>query len=552
MDYREVYEKWMGDSFIDKKDREILQSIKEDGDLIKELFYKELSFGTAGMRGKIGIGTNRINKYQIAKATQAYANHLNERGLGDSGIAIAYDTRHKSKEFAEIAARVLLENKIRVYLFKDIRPVPQLSFTVRYLNTAGGIVITASHNPKEYNGYKLYSDYGGQLVPDDMAPVIKAFFDIKSFDQIKIYKGNLQNHPLFSFTGKEIDEPYIQELLKLGTCAESEKDIKIIYSPIHGTGMTCVPEVLKRSGFINVYIVKEQNTLDPDFSTVKVPNPENKEALDMSLNLARKIDADLVMATDPDCDRVGIAVKDENGKFLLLNGNQMGALMTDYIIRHRPHMPEDAVIIQTIVTSNLGKKIALQAGIEVMEVLTGFKYIGEKISQFEREQSKTFIFGYEESYGFLSGTHARDKDAVNACLLLAEMAACYKMKGKSIYERLNEIYKQYGFYYELLHNIRFDTVDGMDRMKNILTKLRENPLSEIDGERIIITDYLYDDTGLPRENVLKYQLESDSWVAIRPSGTEPKLKIYFSAVGQSRASAEKKCERMKNEILSYM
>jgi len=315
--------------------------------------------------------------------------------------------------------------------------------------------------------------------------------------------------------------------------------------------MICVPELLKRNGFKNIHIVKEQSTLDPDFSTVKVPNPENQEALNMSLHLARKIDADLVMATDPDCDRVGVAVKNEEGNYILLSGNQIGALMLDYLIQYS-HIPNNAIMIQTIVSGNLGKRIAQNAGVEVMEVLTGFKYIGEKIAQFEKEQSKTFIFGYEESYGFLSGKHARDKDAVNACMLMAEMASCYKKRGKKIYNRLFEIYEQYGYYYEYLHNIRFDTVDGMDKMKKILTQLRDNPLLEIVEEKVAITDYLYGNTGLPKENVLKYQLESDSWIAVRPSGTEPKLKIYISGAAKSMESAKEKCKRMKDQIMDYI
>ncbi len=552
MGYEETYDQWIKDPFIDEEDKKTLQSIKENKTLIEELFYQDLSFGTAGMRGKIGIGTNRINKYQVAKATQAFSAHLNASGVGDAGIVIAYDTRHKSREFAETAAKVFLGNNISVYLFKDVRPVPELSFAVRYLKTAGGIVITASHNPKTDNGYKLYSDYGGQLVPEDMRPIIKAFSDIDSFNKIKIYKGNLKTHSLYSEVGDEIDEAYYKEVLKLRTGTRVDKEVKIVYSPLHGTGITCVPEILRRSGLNNLNIVEEQNNRDSNFSTVKAPNPENKEALDMSLILAKKIDADLVMATDPDCDRVGIAVRDQKRNYLLLNGNQIGALLLDYLIQYSAHIPEKAVMIQTVVTSNLGKRIAESAGIEVMEVLTGFKYIGEKITQFEKQQSNAYIFGYEESYGYLSGTHARDKDAVNACLLLAEMAACYKLQGKTIYDRLAELYEQFGFYYEILHNVRFDTVNGMEKMRKILTKLRENPLSEIDGEIVSITDYLKDETGLPEENVLKYKMKSDSWVAIRPSGTEPKLKLYFSSVAKSEKEAKEKCERMKQEITKLL
>lgn len=553
MDAYKVYAEWLSDPFVKTEDKEYLKSIIEDKALVEELFCRDLSFGTAGMRGKIGVGTNRINIYQVAKATQAYANHLINTGVNEAGVAIAYDTRHKSKEFAETAARVLLGNNVPVYLFEGIRSVPELSFTVRYLNTAGGIVITASHNPKEYNGYKLYSKYGGQLVPDAMMPIIDEFSKMDSFRQIKMYDQDFKQHPLFTSLGNEVDEKYYEAILKLQRNPDIKKeDIKIVYSPLHGTGMYAVPEVLKRSGFTKVYVTAEQNCIDPDFSTVNVPNPENAEALDMSIKLADKHNADIVMATDPDCDRVGIAVKEDVGKYIILNGNQIGALLIDYLIHGDGNIPENAVVIQTIVTSNLGKNIAEKAGVEVREVLTGFKYIGEMMTRFEEDKKNTFLFGYEESYGFLSGNHAQDKDAVNACLLLAEMAAFYKTQNKTVYDRLTEIYEQFGYYFEYLYNITFEGIDGMAKMDNILSKIRNHPLREIDGEKVTVTDYLMDNTGLPKENVLKFNMESGSWVALRPSGTEPKFKIYFSCVDKSMQKSEEKCQRIKTEILTKL
>ncbi|MCG8483668.1 MAG: phospho-sugar mutase [Clostridia bacterium] len=548
MEASAVYQEWLQNPLINEGDRTYLESIKEEETLIEELFYRNLVFGTAGMRGIIGIGTNRINIYQVAKATQAYANALSQLGFNKKGIVIAYDTRNFSKEFAEEAARVLLQNDIKVYLFDDICSVPELSFAVRHLDTDGGIVITASHNPKEYNGYKIYSSYGGQLVPGDMEPIIKAFNKIESFSSIRIYSGELYDHPLMVSIGKEVHEAYYKALLKTSISDDINKNIRIVYSPIHGTGMRCVPEILKRRGFVNIDIVQEQNLPDISFSTVKVPNPENEETLTMAVNLAKKKDADLVLATDPDCDRVGIAVKDEQGRYTLLNGNQIGALLIDYIV-HAGQLPENAVMIQTVVTSGLGKNIAEAGGVEVLEVLTGFKYIGEKMTEFEQKKNKNFILGYEESYGYLSGNHARDKDAANACMLLAEMAGYYQLRGSSIYQRLTQIYHQHGYYNEKLHNITFDGIDGMNKMGKILDMLRANPFSTIDNEPVSVTDYMYDETGLPKENVLKYNMESGSWVALRPSGTEPKFKIYFSAVAETQSLSIEKCNRMLEQIV---
>lgn len=547
MEANKVYQQWLENPLINQEDKTYLESIKEKEALKKELFYRNLPFGTAGMRGEIGIGTNRINIYQVAKATQAFANVLNRTG-SDKGIAIAYDTRKFSKEFAEEATRVLLQNNIKVYLFDDITSVPELSFTVRHLNTDGGIVITASHNPKEYNGYKIYSSYGGQLVPEDMEPIIKEFSKI-DFSNINKYTQDLQKHPLMTYIGEDIHEQYYSELLKRSVNDEIDNHIKIVYSPIHGTGLQCVPEILKRRGFQNIHIVQEQNQPDPSFSTVKVPNPENEEALTMAVNLAKQKEADLVLATDPDCDRVGIAVKNEENEYLLLNGNQIGALLIDYIVNAGTCLPENAVMIQTVVTSSLGKKIAEGAGVEVLEVLTGFKYIGEKMTEYEKSKEKTFILGYEESYGFLSGNHARDKDAANACMLLAEMAGYYQHKGSSIYQRLKQIYEQYGYYQEKLHNINFKGIDGMEKMNTLLDNLRTNPFSIIDNEPVKATDYLNDDTGLPKENVLKYSMEDGSWVALRPSGTEPKFKIYVSAVAKTKEESIKKSDRMLEQII---
>lgn len=552
MDAQTEYQRWLADPFIDSSDKDYLIKIKDEKALIEELFYRNISFGTAGMRGIIGIGANRINKYQVAKATQAYADSLNNKYKGSVKIAIAYDTRHYSAKFAEMAARVLLENGIQVCLFEGVRPVPELSFAIRCLKAQGGIVITASHNSKEYNGYKLYSSYGGQMVSEDMQPIMDQFNNLEDSSKIKLYKGHLKEHKLFTSIGKDIDELFFNEILRLQLTDDIDLDTRVIYSSLHGTGVTCVPEILRRKGFRNVFTVKEQDQPDPDFSTVALPNPEDPKALTKAIELAQKENGDLVIATDPDCDRVGIAIQNGEGRYVTLNGNQIGALLIDYILSYKKERGKHPVIIQTVVTSGFGKKIAESQGVEVVEVLTGFKYIGELMTAYEKSQEKTFLFGYEESYGSLAGMHARDKDAANACMLLSEMAACYKKQGKNIYQRLQALYEKYGYYYDAVHNIAFEGISGMQKMSQIMDYMRSLPIKEIDGQNVWLTDYMSKNTGLPFENALKYILEDGSWVALRPSGTEPKLKIYFSMAAESMEKAQSKCERIKTFVLEKM
>lgn len=548
------YYRWRKNPFLTEEEKEYLKSIEEDEKTIEELFYQDLSFGTGGMRGVIGVGTNRINRYQVARATQAYCNALVKKfgGRVEKRVAVGYDTRNRSEEFADVAVRVLLGNGVAVAAFKGPKPVPEMSFVIRELGLEGGILITASHNPKEYNGYKLYSNYGGQLVPDDMEPIIEEFGKIQEFRQIRSYVGHLRINSIMNKIGPGLDNRFQDRVCSLAIHQGEEIDLEmgVVYSALHGTGAFCVPQVLEKRGFENVWLVEEQMEPDPAFSTVAVPNPEDHNALKMAIDLAKEKGAEIVLATDPDCDRVGIGVRDENGDFRTLTGNQIGALLIDYILRYKKDLPADPVMVQTVVTGGLGKKIAKKAGVDVREVLTGFKYIGELMTEMEQGGKGNFIFGYEESYGCLSGTHARDKDAANACMLLAEMAAFYKKNGTTILKRLSEIYDEYGYFADQIENIAFTGVGGMDRMKAVMAKVREGRPASLAGKAVTMTDFLNDETGLPKENALKFELEDGSFAALRPSGTEPKLKMYFSCSGGSMAEAEQLCSDLKKDLLA--
>lgn len=547
------YYKWWGNPFLTDEEKAYLKSIENDENLIEELFYQDLSFGTGGMRGIIGVGTNRINGYQVARATQAYANALVKKHHGrvNKRVAVGWDTRKLSDEFGDVAIRVLLGNGIAVAAFKAPKPVPEMSFAIRELNLEGGILITASHNPKEYNGYKLYSDYGGQLTPEDMEPIIEEFKNIQEFNQIRKYVGYLRLNSIMNKIGPGIDIRFQERVCTLAIKKDEEidREMGIVYSALHGTGAYCVPQVLEKRGFENVFLVEEQMEPDPEFSTVAIPNPEDHNALKMAIDLAVEKDAEIVLATDPDCDRVGIGVRAEDGTYQPLTGNQIGALLIDYILKYRKDIPENPIIVQTVVTGGLGKKIARKAGVEVREVLTGFKYIGQLMTKLEEEGGGSFIFGYEESYGCLSGTHARDKDAANACMLLAEMAAFYKKQGTTILKRLAEIYEEYGYFADQIENIAFTGVGGMDQMKGVMDRVRAAKPTALSGNAVSMTDFLNDDTGLPKENALKFELEDGSFAALRPSGTEPKLKMYFSCSGSSMEAAEQLCGALKQALL---
>lgn len=559
MDYRKVYEQWASDSYFDEKTRAELKAIENDDKEIQERFYKELEFGTGGLRGIIGAGTNRMNVYTVSKATQGFANYIKKQG--DSavkmGVAIAYDSRRMSPEFAETAALVLNGNGIKTYLFESLRPTPVLSFAVRHLGATAGIVITASHNPPEYNGYKAYWADGGQVpFPRDME-IIKEVSAVTDFKDIKkAEKEQAEKDGLFNIVGKEVDDEYVKNVkaqLINPDIIKSHSDLKIVYTPLHGTGNIPVRRVLKEVGFENVNVVPEQEKPDSEFSTVGYPNPEDPKAFTLAMKLADKIGADIVVGTDPDADRVGAVVKNSKGEYVILTGNMTGVLLTEYILsskKEKGTLPENGAVVSTIVSTDLTKAIAKNYGVDYFEVLTGFKYIGEKIKEFEKDGSHTYIFGFEESYGCLAGTYARDKDAVVASMLICELAAYYKSKGMSLYEGLQEVYKKYGFYKETIKSITLKGIEGIENMKKIMDTFRADSPKEIGGKKVAeardydagtFKNYETGEEGcvnLPKSNVLYYVLENGTWFCVRPSGTEPKIKIYFGAKGDCAKAAQ--------------
>ncbi|NLM05064.1 MAG: phospho-sugar mutase, partial [Clostridiales bacterium] len=536
MQIMKEYEKWLSDPYFDSETRLELESIKDNKSEIEDRFYKELEFGTGGIRGKIGAGINRINKYTIRKATQGLANLIKKNGTEavNRGVVIAHDPRHMSKEFTLEAALVLANNGIKSYVFNDLRPTPELSFAIRYLNAMAGIVITASHNPPEYNGYKVYWEDGAQMANKLTQEVSNEINKIDSLHGIlPMEKEKALELGLLEYIGYEVDDAYIEAVkgqsLRPEVIEKLGRDFKIVYTPLHGTGNIPIRRVLKEIGFENVFVVPEQEKPDPEFSTVNYPNPEERAAFELSIELAMKENADLIIGTDPDCDRVGAVVKNMEGEYIVLTGNQTGALLVEYILStldEKDNLKEDGIVIKTIVTSEMGADIAKAYDITVLDTLTGFKYIGEKIKEFEKTGEHTFIFGYEESYGYLSGTYTRDKDAVVSSMLICEMAAYYKSRGLTLYEGLLELYEKYGYYLEDLKSITLEGRAGSEKIQSILNGLRENPPTHMGGYEIIkIEDFLKQDK-LPKANVLKLHIEGDSWMALRPSGTEPKLKIY--------------------------
>ncbi|MBU5676676.1 phospho-sugar mutase [Alkaliphilus sp. MSJ-5] len=562
------YKLWLESPFIDEVTKIELESIKEDKKEIEDRFFKELEFGTAGLRGVIGAGTNRINKYTVRKVTQGLADYIKTTGeSGKSrGVVIAYDSRRMSMEFAEETALVLAGNGIKSYLFKDLRPTPQLSFAIRYLNCISGIVITASHNPKEYNGYKVYWEDGAQIAAKEAEGIIDSIACVKDFGSIKMLeKGEAKGKGLLVYLDEIIDTAYIEEVKKQSLRRDIVKnisdDFKVVFTPLHGTGNIPVRRVLNEIGFKNVLVVPEQELPDSEFSTVDYPNPEDSKAFRLAIDLAKKEDASLIIGTDPDCDRIGAVVKDKNGEYAILTGNQIGVLLVNYILealKEDDKLPSKGVIVKTIVTSEMGANIAKEYGIETINTLTGFKYIGEKINQFERAGEKVFLFGYEESYGYLAGTHARDKDAVVASMLICEMAAYYYSNGKNLYDVLVDLYNKYGYYLEDLKSITLEGKDGLEKINNIMRFFRYNSLNNIGDKRILYIDdyelqrrtYLDDYNNseqitLPKANVIKFILDNESWICVRPSGTEPKLKIYC---GVKENSLEKGKELLAKSI----
>ncbi|MFR2315430.1 phospho-sugar mutase [Terrisporobacter sp.] len=550
MNYINEYKKWINSDYFDRKTREELLNIEHDKKEIEDRFYKNLDFGTGGLRGIIGAGSNRINIYTIRRATLGLANYIikNNKEQGtDRGVVIAYDSRYMSKEFCEEAAKTLAACGIKSYIFDSLKSTPQLSFAIRYLNCIAGIVITASHNPKEYNGYKVYWSDGGQICPNIAGEIIKEVNLIEDYSKIPTisYEESI-SLGFINILDEKCDNAFINsvksQIIRQDIIDEYGSKIKIVYTPLHGTGNIPVRRVLKEVGFTNVTVVKEQEMPDFNFSTVKSPNPEEIEAFNIATEIARKENANIIIGTDPDCDRVGVIVKNKQNEYIALNGNQIGALLVNYIITNNINsinLFKNPTIIKTIVTSQLGAEIARSYGVNCLDTLTGFKFIGEKISEFEKTNNHTFIMGYEESYGYLIGTHARDKDGVVSSLLISEMATYYYSKGMSLYEGLLEIYEKHGYYKESLKSITLKGRDGLNKIKNIMSYFRECNIKEITDVKVKeLKDYLNNIDGLPKSDVLKFILEDESWIAIRPSGTEPKIKFYIGCKGNTVEQAE--------------
>ncbi|WP_411167980.1 phospho-sugar mutase [Clostridium sp. MB05] len=568
--YREKYNDWLESNIVDDIIKEELRSIKDEKE-IEDRFYKDLEFGTGGLRGIIGAGSNRMNIYTVSKATQGFANYLNDK-FEKPSVAIAYDSRNMSKEFSKAAALTLCANNITVYLYEDLRPTPMLSFAVRHLNCTGGIVVTASHNPKEYNGYKVYDEFGGQVTDEKANIIINEVNKINSFDEINtINEEEALEKGLLVYIGEAVDKAYIDAVkgltIRKGLVKENAKDLKVIYTPIHGSGNMPVRRVLNELGYTGVSVVKEQEAPNGNFPTASYPNPEEPAVFKLALEMAKSENPDVIFATDPDADRIGVVVKDSEGEYRVLTGNQTGLLLTQYILdalKEEEKLPKDGVVIKTIVTTDGAKKIAEAYGIELIEVLTGFKYIGEKIREFKENKDKTYLFGFEESYGYLAGDFVRDKDAVIAAMLIAEMTLFYKEQGKSLYDGLIELYDKYGYFKETLVSFELKGKEGGEKISKCIDSLRNEKLVELNGIKIV-NKYDYklsieentisgdkNEINLPKSNVLKFVLENGSWFVVRPSGTEPKMKAYVAIKGTGLKDSEEKLENFKNEVVNLI
>ena len=572
-EYLKKYKDWLENPIIDKKDKEELEAIRNDSEEIKDRFYKDLEFGTAGLRGVIGIGTNRMNKYTVGKATQGLANYIVKKGMQGRGVAIAYDSRRMSKEFSEQTALCLNASGIKTYRFNKETPTPELSFAVRELKCISGIVITASHNPPEYNGYKVYWEDGAQIVEPTDKEIIAEVNAIDDFSKIKtMSKEEAIKQGLYNEIGEEIDNRYIEELKKLVVNQEAinktQKDLKIVYTPLHGTGGILVKRILKELGFENVYVVKEQENPNGEFPTVEYPNPEDSKAFQLALELAQKVDADIVLANDPDADRLGVYVKDTNlGEYIQFNGNMTGNLIAEYILSQKKEhgkLPKNGAIIKTIVSSNLTDAIAKEYNVKLFSTLTGFKNIAKIIRNFEENNNEyECLFSYEESYGCIIGTHARDKDGIVAVMTLCEAACYYKMQGLTLWDQMNKMYEKYGYYKEKQISVTLKGQEGAEKIKLMMENMRNNPPTELAGLKVIsVGDYSKQvihnnlngentSTNLPKSNVLYYELENDSWCCVRPSGTEPKIKFYLGVKGINSNEAEIKLDELSKEVNKY-
>lgn len=573
MGYRENYEAWLNNPYFDEATRAELQRIAADEKEIEERFYMDLEFGTAGLRGVIGAGTNRMNIYTVRKATQGLANYISQVEAKEQGVAIAYDSRRMSPEFADEAALCLAANGIKAYVFESLRPTPELSYAVRKLGCIAGINITASHNPPEYNGYKVYWADGAQITPPHDTGIMAEVRKVTDYAAVKTMAlEDAKAAGLYQVIGADIDDPYMEELKKLvlhQDCIDQvAAEMKIVYTPLHGTGNIPVRRVLKELGFQNVYVVPEQELPDGEFPTVSYPNPEAAEAFELGLALGRKVDADLILATDPDADRLGVYVKDsKTGEYHSLTGNMSGCLIGDYVIGQRKELfglPEDGAFIRSIVSTNMADAIAEYYGIELIEVLTGFKFIGQKILEFENTGKGTYLFGMEESYGCLTGIYARDKDAIVASMTLCEAAAYYKTKNMTLWDAMLAMYEKYGYYKDDVTSITLKGIEGLAKIQEIMNTLRENAPAEIGDYKVTaVRDYKKDTitdvatgkvtpTGLPSSNVLYYEMTDDAWVCVRPSGTEPKVKFYLGVKGSSLEDADTKSEALSKAVLAMI
>lgn len=571
MNWKIQLDKWLTFDALDAELKEELLIMKENEKQAEDAFYKNLEFGTGGMRGELGAGTNRLNVYMVRKATEALACYIEESGeqAKKKGVVVAYDSRHKSPVFALEVAKVLGQHGIKIYIFDELRPTPELSYAVRFLNAFAGIVITASHNPPEYNGYKVYGEDGGQLPPAAADKIISHMNCVENELSISVKEEQeLLAEGLLTYIGGEVDTAYTEALktiqLNRKLVEEAGNELKIIFTPLHGSGNKPVREGLKAFGFTNVTVVKEQELPDPDFSTVQSPNPEEHAAFELAIGYGKEIDADLLMATDPDADRLGVAVKDSSGEYVVLTGNQLGALMLHYLLIQKKEqgvLPENGAVVKTIVTSEIGRAIASSFGLKTIDTLTGFKFIGEKINEFERSGDYQFQFGYEESYGYLIGDFVRDKDAIQSAVFAAEVAAYYKTQGKSLYDGLLEIFSKYGYYKESLRSITLKGKDGAEQIQKLVDAFRVNPVSELgeiavtciedyqSGERVHVKEDKTESMPFPVSNVLKYHFEDGTWFTIRPSGTEPKAKFYFGVKKESLSQSEKHLRKIEQLVM---